>query len=221
VQHSDPPNADSDPANADKETRLGHGPSTKVVLLSRIGDRDEQAWSEFVELYSPLIRRYCQRFGLQDADAEDVAQAVFRNLVQFIDQFAYDPERGRFRSWLGVVVTREIQRHLRKHGRPGRAPGEGAHDALLEDVACRVDPSWCDDFNTSVLQQAWSRVMPSFDEATQSAFQQTWIEGVDPRQAASDLDKPVAWVYKARYRVLKKLKVQLRILCMDEPSLHR
>ena len=197
-------------------------PSTQASLLERIrSNEDNHAWRQFVELYDPLIARYCRRFGLQSADSQDVAQAVFRNLVQYIDRFEYDSTRGRFRSWMGVVVTREIQRHVNKQARPGGAPGNGAHEILLNNVAAKVDPAWQNEFDTHLIQQAWARVKPLFDEQTCAAFDRSWLAGGDPQQVAAELGRPVAWVYKARYRVLRRLKTEVKVLCLEEPLLTR
>ena len=47
--------------------------STHASLILRVRDpNDACAWREFERVYGPLILAYCQRFGLQFADAEDV-----------------------------------------------------------------------------------------------------------------------------------------------------
>ena len=191
-----------------------------MTLLSRLSEgRDEEAWQQFVDLYAPLIQGYCRRAGLQEADSQDVAQTVFSKLSQYMGRFEYDSTRGRFRSWMGVVVTREIQRHSHKRARPGLGVGNGAHDELLNDIANRADPDWYDEFNACVLQRALSESRSAFDETTYLAFQRTWIEDVDSQQVAAELGRPVGWVYKAKFRVLRRLKVELKKLCMEEPSL--
>ncbi len=44
--------------------------ATRASLLARIRDfRDELAWGEFAQLYTPLIYRFARRSGLQHADA--------------------------------------------------------------------------------------------------------------------------------------------------------
>ncbi len=58
-------------------------PSTRPSLLVRLRDsRDERAWSEFIELYGPLIHQLAKRRGIQDADAQDLAQDVFRAVAR-------------------------------------------------------------------------------------------------------------------------------------------
>jgi RNA polymerase sigma-70 factor (ECF subfamily) len=54
-------------------------PDTRPSLLIRLRDpKDERAWGEFVDIYNPLIHRLAKQAGLQGADADDLAQEVFR-----------------------------------------------------------------------------------------------------------------------------------------------
>src|SRR5262245_60997026 len=85
-------------------------PVTRPSLLVRIRNRADQAsWSEFVELYAPIIYGFARRQGLQDADAADLVQDVLRSLCLAAEQFEYDPARGTFRQWLFTVVRNRLR----------------------------------------------------------------------------------------------------------------
>ena len=51
---------------------------TRHSLLDRLRQSpdDPSAWTEFVARYGPQILSWCQRWRLQDADAQDVTQAA-------------------------------------------------------------------------------------------------------------------------------------------------
>ena len=78
-------------------------------------DADERSrWiaafdSEFDHVYRSL-----RRFGVQPADAEDLAQDVFLVMWRRRDQF--DPERS-LRAWLGGIAFRVAYEHRRRKGR--------------------------------------------------------------------------------------------------------
>ena len=62
-------------------------PSTRPSLLVRLRDpSDGSAWEEFLEIYAPLLRSLARRKGLQEADAADLTQDVFRAVARAIDR---------------------------------------------------------------------------------------------------------------------------------------
>ena len=75
--------------------------STRTSLLIRLRQDpvDQGAWNEFTRQYGPLILAWCQQWGLQSADADDVSQNVLLKLAHHLRSFVYDPRR-RFRGFL-------------------------------------------------------------------------------------------------------------------------
>ena len=69
---------------------------TSSTLLGRLrrDPTDQDAWGEFVNRYGPQIYGWCRKRGLQDADAQDVAQTVLVKLAVKMRDFAYDPADG-------------------------------------------------------------------------------------------------------------------------------
>ena len=62
-------------------------PETRASLLIRVRDpADQTAWHEFVEIYRPIILRLARQKGMQDADADDVAQQVLVAVAQAVEQ---------------------------------------------------------------------------------------------------------------------------------------
>jgi RNA polymerase sigma-70 factor (ECF subfamily) len=201
-------------SNRDREKRAW--PSTKISLLASIQrGADEQVWTRFVELYTPLLVRYCRLRGLQESDAEDVTQNVLAIVSRAIGGFDYDRQRGRFRSWLGTIAYREIQRHRAKAERAVRGTGDGIGDALIDQVDAGVDPCWLESFNAHVYHLAKNRIRPQFRDDTWQAFEMTWEQDRAPKEVARVLGKPAPWVYKAKYNVLRRLKEELAYLCED------
>ena len=106
----------------------GSSQPSRPSLLIRIRDtRDGEAWEAFVNTYLPMIDRFARRVGLQDADVADVSQDVLSEVPRCIRAFEYQPDRGRFRDWLGVrfavffagsAPSREDLRSDRPDGRP-------------------------------------------------------------------------------------------------------
>src|SRR5947207_123033 len=108
-------------------------PPTRASLLLRLRDpRDEEAWREFVQLYTPLVYGYARKQGLQDADAADLSQEVLGAVAGAVGRLEYDPARGAFRNWLFTIVRRKLSnwRAAQAHRIPGS--GDTATHRLLE-----------------------------------------------------------------------------------------
>jgi len=112
-------------------------PPTQLTLLARLRDApDDIAWRRFEATYRNLVVRFAIRQGLQSADAEDVAQAVFAALASALRSFTHDPGKGRFRDYLFRAVRNEINRLKTRAARPWSTTG-----ALVpDDLAAIVDP---------------------------------------------------------------------------------
>ena len=78
-----------------------------TALVTRARKGDQQAWDALVERYAPLIWSICRRHRLSDADAEDVGQSVWLQLVSHLDTIR-DP--AALPGWLATTTRRECRR---------------------------------------------------------------------------------------------------------------
>jgi RNA polymerase sigma factor (sigma-70 family) len=95
--------------------------STSASLLNRLKARpmNSAAWREFTVHYQPLIRRWCRKRGLGEADVQDVSQDVLTKMVKASRSFVYDPRRG-FRRWLYTLCRHalcDFRLRWRQHAR--------------------------------------------------------------------------------------------------------
>jgi RNA polymerase sigma-70 factor (ECF subfamily) len=169
----------------------------------------------------PLVYRFCRRRGLQDADARDITQQVLSIVHRTIGKFDYDPSRGRFRNWLGAVTSHEIWRHV-KQSRRRSQPFRQTTDCEVATLSgAPVDPAWYEEFNGYIFERALARIRSEFEADAWVAFDLTWLRDMKPREAAEHLGKPAAWVYKARYKILERLREELEFLTSDAAVFHQ
>ena len=76
---------------------------TSLLIRLRQDPTDQRAWNEFAQQYGRLILAWCQQWGLQSADADDVSQNVLLKLAHHLRSFVYDPGR-RFRGFLRTML---------------------------------------------------------------------------------------------------------------------
>lgn len=188
---------------------------TRASLLARLRRTNEthvwnKAWDEFYMEYSPQILAWCQRWGLQSTDAEDVAAGVLAVLGRRMDSFDYDPS-FRFRGWLKTVVANEIRAFLAKRARRSADRGEGGTGVFawneLQDLETSASDLAEELFHKRhLLNRAMEEVRNKVQRDTWLAFERTTMLGQSPQQVASDLGLSIAAVYKNKSRVLEHLR---------------
>src|ERR1700735_1579449 len=95
-------------APAREGTAVTHDSGTSLSLLQRIKNGDNSGWQRVVELYSPLARHWCRRWGIEGADSDDVLQEVFRSAAESIATFRREGEKDTFRGWLRGITRHRI-----------------------------------------------------------------------------------------------------------------
>jgi RNA polymerase sigma factor (sigma-70 family) len=184
--------------------------ATRLSLLVRLRDaRDDGAWSQFVELYAPLVFGFARKHGLQDADSADLTQDVLQAVSRGIRTFEYDPRRGSFRAWLFTVVRNKLRNFLAAQRRPGRGTGDSDTQHRLLEVPARVEEQtdwWDQEYERRVFAWAAEKVRSAFRKSTWQAFWQTAVEGKTGPEVARALGMSVAAVYLAKGRVMTRLK---------------
>jgi RNA polymerase sigma factor (sigma-70 family) len=119
--------ANPDPA---KEMRTTRTAPVVADLVARARDGDEQAWDALVERYAPLIWSICRRHRLSNADADDVGQSIWLQMVNHLDTIR-DP--AALAGWLATTTRRECNRALHA--------ARGPHQAeYLPDTQTISDP---------------------------------------------------------------------------------
>lgn len=188
-------------------------PDTRRSLLVRLRDpRDERAWEEFVEIYEPLIHRLARGRGLQGADADDLAQEVFRAVAGAIGRWDPDPSRGAFRGWLFRIARNLMVNLLAAQSRHPRGAGGSDLVSLLEAQPAPESEDtvlFDGEYRRRLFDWAAERVRPAFREPTWLAFWRTGVEGQDVADVARSLGLTPGAVYIARSRVMARLRREI------------
>jgi RNA polymerase sigma factor (sigma-70 family) len=166
-----------------------------------------------------MIFRWCRRWGLQEADAEDVTQNVLVELSRQMRTFEYDPS-GRFRGWLKTVARRAWSRFAEGRARAAAGGGEEPTLALLRS------PASCEDFlqqleeesDRELLEKGMERVRQRVRPHTWEAFRLMALEGLSGAEVAGRLGMKTGAVFVARSKVQKMIQEEVRRLDGEGPA---
>jgi len=190
--------------------KLSESRSISTSLLEKLKAGEGDAASRFVQLFTPLVYSWCRKAGLNATDSADVAQEVFRAVMNSVGGFSRsDRDRSTFMGWLWTITKSKLSDHrARREKQPQAIGGTTAH-ARIEEVP---EPEWDDSISSQhqsvrvVVQQALKMIRPEFQEKTWQAFWLVRMEEQDPADVAARLEMQRNAVYKASTRVLKRLR---------------
>jgi RNA polymerase sigma factor (sigma-70 family) len=192
---------------------MNEAPTTQPSLLIRLRDQgDERAWAEFTEIYGPLLNQLARRKGLQDADAQDLVQDVFRAVARAIERYNPDPARGSFRGWLSRIAGNLIINLLAAQRRHPRGTGDTDMQRLLEeqpDLLSEESALFESEYRKRLLSWAAERVRGSFSEAMWQAFWRTAVEGQPVKEVAKSLGMSIGTVYQYKSRVVARIRREI------------
>ena len=153
--------------------------------------------------------------GGRSGGSPDIVQEVFASVVGSIQDYRGDSPRGSFRAWLTTITRRRISDHFRATlNQPAAEGGTEARARLLDvpEPALSPDGEELADESTLVWQRVVEVVRAEFEASTWQAFWRVAVDAVRPADAAQELGMSIPAVYKAKSRVLCRLRQALENL---------
>jgi RNA polymerase sigma-70 factor (ECF subfamily) len=189
---------------------------TRASLIERVRNQDDSvAWTEFFDIYRPLLVAYVRKRGVSEHDASDVVQDVFSRLVPALGQFEFDAQRGRFRTWLWRVTHNALADWGRRRAVRNRAEQEWAEQerAELNSVVLREqaheeesDVAWDELYRRRILEVVTERVRATTQPVTWACFEGRILAGRPAAEIATETGISVNAVYVNASRVLSRVR---------------
>lgn len=191
---------------------MSPSPDTRESLILRLPTlSDAAAWQQFVAVYEPLVLRFAQRRGLQDADARELAQNVLVAVARSVSDWQPDRRRGRFRAWLFRIARNQLI-NLVARKRPDQGSGRSEEWQVLNQLqAPEATLAAAElDYRRELFRTAAAEIREDFRTTTWQAFWQCSVLQRSVQEVADELGISVGAVYIARSRVLQRLKTQVQ-----------
>jgi RNA polymerase sigma-70 factor (ECF subfamily) len=202
------------PSDSETDSSLRTRPS----LLKRVRSWDDRtSWAEFHGLYRKLVYGLARRSGLSHADAEDVAQDVFKRVAETIDGFESDPKRGTFRGWLmNLTRWRIADKYARmpkdNRGSIGKRDDTGGpRTSTIERVPdwADADAAWEKEWQHHLLDAACERIAQRANAQHYRVFELYVRQQWPVLKVARELGITPASVYVISHRLTKQLKTEV------------
>ena len=184
-------------------------PETSATLLRTLREArsgvDDVTWARFVDMYGPVVHHLVRLLspGISDADTDDAVQDVFVKLVNILRSGAYDPAKGKFRTYLSTLVRRLLIDRYREAA--ARRQDRQMEIEVAEEIAVEDDPgAWMDaKWRVACRMAAERRVMEesAISERSREVWRLLSCEGLAVKDAAKRLGIPSNTVSKVKCRV--------------------
>jgi RNA polymerase sigma-70 factor (ECF subfamily) len=173
-------------------------------LAARLMAGDQRALRDAYERYAGLVFGLARKVLGDDTLAEDVTQEVFVYLWEQPQRF--DPLRGSFRSWLGLLAHRRSVDKVRAEVRRSRGESRVEPAGTVTKIEAEVDDELAGVWVASKVRDAIDQLPPEQRDAVVLAY----FGGRSYRQVAIELAIPEGTA-KSRLRLaLAKLDETLR-----------
>ena len=194
-------------------------PETRDSLIAQVRDPlNREAWDQFASIYRPVIYRLARRKGLQDADAQDLAQQVLISVSLSIGRWEKSDHSVRFRHWLRRVARNAILNVLSRMPRD-RAVGGTAIQQILQGQANSDPESESQielEYRRELYLVAAKTVRVDVQPATWQAFEMTVVQGHSAQVAATQLNRSIGTIYTSCSRVMKRIRETVKQLEQQE-----
>ena len=194
-----------------RDQESSDGSATNRSLILGLRDRREEAWNDMVHIYYPLVYAWCRRQALKPDDIPDVVQEVFQAVANGLAGFRHERPGDTFRGWLrGITRHKLLDFHRTRAKQAAGVGGSGNIDAMaavpdaLDDAADERSQAVA-----AAVHRALDLIRPEFEPTTWQAFERVQMRDEPPAEVAESLGMTANAVYKAKARVLHRLKVQL------------
>ena len=182
---------------------------TRQSLLIRAQAGEGDAWNDLLHLYRPFIISWLNRQGVPPCDLEDLSQEVLLRVVKYLPDYEHSGNRGAFRSWLRTIVCSRTTDYWRAIGANTSASGGSGATAALQQIAdpdSDLNRQWDEEHDRFVLGCLLDLVEGEFEPATLRAFRRLALDGAGGAEVAEELGMSVAAVYRAKSRVLQRIR---------------
>ena len=184
--------------------------STDSSMLRNVQNGSEAAWYKFYEKYSALIHYIGQQRQLTKEECQDLNSEVMMIFWKKMDQFIYDRNKGKFRSYLGKIANYCAMLIYAKKQRVKQQQKEVLELEVL-DYPNEVNEAFMNEWRDYLLAKAMEDLKEKVDTETYQVFYMSFVQNKSISEITAVTRKTANNIYVIRYRCLALLKEQIAI----------
>ena len=187
-------------------------PPTSLTLLHKLAVEvtggNEAAWVRFFDLYTPAIRRFVE-WNDHVHDPDDVVQEVYLKLVEIIRAGKYNPDKARFRTFLALLIRRQLIT-LYRQDQARHVADRCSIDDLTEELSVpsdqreKIDLDWAKAKHEAAVEHVLTKV--AMKAQSRDIYRAYVIEERPVEDVAATFGVTPDIIYKVKNRVNKMIE---------------
>lgn len=177
-------------------------------ILLNCERKDSRAQRQLYDLYKVELLQVCRRYAPDESTAKDMFQEGFIRIFKDIHQF--NPEKGKFRSWIRKVMVNSALQHIRASKKwKGYLELNGT---VTEDL------TYCDDALEKLSAEEIHLLIEKMPDGYKLVFNLYILEGFSHKEIAEMMGSSTGTSKSQLFKAKQWLRE--RLLIMD-PSLEK
>ncbi len=184
------------------------GTQRYLCELAQAGAADQSSqgsWERFYHLSDEVIRRYVATHPMPCDEVEDCVQDVWITLVRRLRTWHYDPQRGRFETWLYRLVQIVASDRMRGLMRRRRLKDRICESWVRADGDDGASPSDQHE-ERAVFESLLKEIRGNVSTVNFRLLKRRWIDSAKVSDVAAELGLSSAQVWFREHRMRKKLR---------------
>lgn len=187
-------------------------PPTSLTLLHKLAVEvtggSEASWVRFFDLYTPAIRRFVE-WNDHVHDPDDVVQEVYLKLVEIIRAGKYNPDKARFRTFLALLIRRQLIT-LYRQDQARHVVDRCSIDDLTEELSVpsdqreKIDLDWAKAKHEAAVEHVLTKV--AMKAQSRDIYRAYVIEERSVEDVAATFGVTPDIIYKVKNRVNKMIE---------------
>ncbi|MFC5049729.1 RNA polymerase sigma factor [Rubritalea spongiae] len=191
--------------------------ATRHTLIQRLQDqKDEQAWETFTQTYASYIAVVLAKVGIPKHDINDLKQDVLLKLWQKLPAFDYNSQKGKFRSWLWLMIRNTAFNHLSsQHKQQERVELYfTSDDQSNKEISPELEKLMQEEWKAFITLQAMTALRGKFAEKNIEIFRES-LKGTPSDELAERFNIKRNTVNRVVSRIKERLIIEVARLRQD------
>jgi len=182
--------------------------TTTIILEELSSSEGGPVWERFCRFCRPMIIGRGIQFGLDEPDAQDVAQETLIKFIELYREGEYKRQKGGLRKWLMGIARNKMREKRRKFSRERLVADSSTGTSFwnsLEDEKV-FQETWDADWHIMIMRICLNEIKSQYPKNVYDAFVSLVLDGRPIEEVAEKFNIKEGTLRVHKHRMVQKLR---------------